>query len=65
MSLSVSSRRYPSPESRADFYARLEERLSGISGVSAAAVSSHTPYKGWGSSPLAVDGRDASGDKVR
>src|SRR5262245_65859387 len=63
MSLSLPGRKYPTPDSRATFYATLEERLSAMPGVQAGTVTSNTPYQGSSNSPLAIEGRDATSDR--
>ena len=60
MSLSLPSRKYPTPDARAAFYTRLEERLAGISVIQAGAVASHTPFSGWTGRQLVIDGRDVT-----
>jgi len=57
MRLQLPNRKYPTPDQRRDFYARLDERLSALGNVQAASITTNPPMGGGNSRVLAVDGR--------
>ena len=61
MNLSLPDRKYPTPERRAEFYQRLDERLAAINTVRAGTIASHIPLGGGMPMRLTIDGRPAPG----
>jgi putative ABC transport system permease protein len=55
--LQLPNRKYPTPEMRANFYKRLDERLAALGNVTAAAIASNPPMGGGSPRQLAIDGR--------
>lgn len=63
--LALPDGKYPTPEQRADFYLRLDDRLRGIPGVSLATVASTRPFVGAPSRQLSFSERPAvAGDSL-
>ena len=58
MNLALPDRKYPSPEQRAGFYRRLDERLGAIRTVRGATVASSVPFGGGVATRLVIDGRE-------
>ncbi len=59
MNLQLPDRKYPTPEQRAAFYQRLDERLRAISSIRAGTIATNAPF-GFGQAyRLTVDGRPA------
>jgi predicted permease len=57
MQLSLPATKYATPEQRAAFYDRLQERLDALPPVAAAAISSNLPFARARERPLELDGR--------
>jgi predicted permease len=57
LSLSLPDRKYPTPEQRAAFYQRSDERLAVMSGVRGATITSNPPLNGGANLRLNVEGR--------
>src|SRR5262245_3277027 len=57
MRLQLPNRKYPTPERRREFYQRLDERLSALSNVKAATITTNPPMGGGNSRVLTVEGR--------
>lgn len=61
MQLALPDRKYPTPEHRAEFYHRLDERLGAISAVRGATIASHVPFAGGAAMRLTIDRREPPG----
>jgi predicted permease len=59
MNLQLPDRKYPTPEQRAAFYQRLDERLGAISSIRAGTIATNAPFGGGQVYRLTVDGRPA------
>lgn len=65
LELALPDLKYPTPEQRADFYQRLDDRLSAIPGVPLATVASTRPFVGAPTRLLSFDGRPTvAGDRL-
>nr|ADC36034.1 hypothetical protein [uncultured bacterium 270] len=58
MRLTLPNQKYPTPEHRKIFYERLDQRLSGFAGITAATITTNPPLFGGFPRLLAMDGRD-------
>jgi putative ABC transport system permease protein len=66
MGVELPGAKYPTPERRAAFYQRLDERLRVIPGLSLATIASNRPFVGAPARQVSVDGQPiAAGDKPR
>jgi putative ABC transport system permease protein len=59
MALSLPDRKYPTPEARAAFYQRLDERLGAMSTIRGGTLASNFPLGGGAQLRLTVEGRPA------
>jgi putative ABC transport system permease protein len=59
MNLALPDGKYPTPEQRAAFYHRLDERLGAINTVRGATMTSHVPFGSGMAMRLTIDGRGA------
>jgi putative ABC transport system permease protein len=57
LNLSLPDQKYPTPDARAGFYERLDERLGGIGVVRGATLASSVPFGGGLSMRVTIDGR--------
>jgi predicted permease len=57
MALALPDRKYPTPDARAAFYQRLDERLAALGTIRAGAIASNTPFGGGPALRLHVEGR--------
>ena len=58
MRLALPNQKYPTPELRKIFYERLDQRLAGLAGVTAATITSNPPLSGGSPRLLAMDGHE-------
>ena len=58
MNLALPDHKYPTPERRADFYRRLDERLGAIGAAGSAAMTTNVPFGSGVSAGLVIDGRE-------
>jgi putative ABC transport system permease protein len=58
MTLQLPNRKYPTPESRRDFYQRLDARLVALGNVQAAAITTNPPNGGGNPRQLVIEGRE-------
>jgi predicted permease len=64
MRLQLPNRKYPTPETRRDFYTRLDERVASLGRVQAATVTTNPPMGGGSARQLVVEGREpAAGEQ--
>jgi len=64
MNLVLPERKYPTPEQRAAFYQRLDERLGAIRSIRSGTIATNAPLSGGQSLRLAIEGRpQASGEQ--
>ena len=61
MNLTLPDRKYPTPEERAAFYDRVDERLGAIGAIGGATSTSHVPFGSGLAMRLVIDGRQAPG----
>jgi putative ABC transport system permease protein len=57
LALALPDRKYPTPETRAAFYQRLDERLAALSTIRGATIAGNTPFGGGAALRLTVEGR--------
>jgi len=57
MNLVLPEKKYPTPEQRAAFFQRLDERLGAISAIRAGTIATNAPMGGGASLRLAIEGR--------
>ena len=57
MALALPDRKYPTPEVRAAFYQRLDERLAALTSIRGGTIASNTPFGGGPQLRLQVEGR--------
>src|SRR5262249_50924259 len=57
MNLQLPERKYPTPEQRAAFYQRLDDRLGAISTIRAGTIATNPPFSGGAGLRLTVEGR--------
>ena len=57
LNLVLPDRKYPTPEQRAAFYQRLDERLGAIGSIRGATIASNAPLGGGAQLRLSIDGR--------
>jgi predicted permease len=60
MQLALPAQKYATPQQRAAFYDRLQERLDALPPVAASAISSNLPFAGARERPLEIAGRPSS-----
>lgn len=60
MNLSLPDQKYPTPERRAEFVHRLDERLAAIATIRAGTIASNIPFGGGMPMRLTIDGRAAA-----
>jgi putative ABC transport system permease protein len=63
MNLALPERKYPTPEQRAAFYHRLDERLGSIRAVRGATIASNLPFGSGAAMRLTIDGRDTPAEQ--
>jgi putative ABC transport system permease protein len=64
MRLSLPAKTYPAEDQRRRFFRQLEERLDGLTGTSAASLTTALPYSGAMSRLLAMEGEDSAGRRL-
>jgi predicted permease len=57
MRLALPTQKYPTPEQRRAFYERLDQRLAGLGGIQAGAITTNMPMGGGNGRLLEVEGR--------
>jgi predicted permease len=65
MRLALPSTKYPTPESRREFYDRLGPRLEGVPGAESVAMATNVPPQGGGRRDLEIEGRPAASGTQR
>jgi putative ABC transport system permease protein len=66
VNVSLPERKYPTPDARAAFYRRVEDRLRGIGAIRAGAIASHMPFGSGQALRVTIEGREApAGERMR